>query len=105
MVMKKQLKTITCINILFLFILIPIISSGDQLKLTSSHQERLTNIQPIDIKEKMQRFIFHSGLNFDYPDAVRGIYLTGHSAGGSRFENLVDLVQNSDLNAMVIDIK
>lgn len=44
-------------------------------------------------------------LVFSYPDAVRGIYVTAHSAGGSRFEKLLQLVDKTDLNAMVIDIK
>ncbi|WP_040227800.1 putative glycoside hydrolase [Bhargavaea cecembensis] len=48
---------------------------------------------------------YDSGLDFEYPDAVRGIYLTGHSAGGAKFEQLVDFVGSNDLNAMVIDIK
>ncbi|WP_404334055.1 putative glycoside hydrolase [Planococcus rifietoensis] len=52
-----------------------------------------------------QRFGFDSGLNFEYPDAVRGIFVTGNSAGGARFSSLVDLVGNTDLNAMVIDVK
>ncbi|MEK3887402.1 putative glycoside hydrolase [Bacillus sp. FSL K6-3431] len=51
------------------------------------------------------RFAYDSGLKFDYPDAVRGIYVTGHSAGGSRFNDLVKLIDKTDLNAMVIDIK
>ncbi|MFC4768306.1 putative glycoside hydrolase [Effusibacillus consociatus] len=42
---------------------------------------------------------------FTYPDAVRGIYVTAHSAGGERFNSLVDLVDKTDLNTMVIDIK
>ncbi|MET3575664.1 putative glycoside hydrolase [Bhargavaea ullalensis] len=50
-------------------------------------------------------FTYDSGLTFEYPDAVRGIYLTGHSAGGAKFEQLVDLVDKTDLNAMVVDIK
>jgi hypothetical protein len=50
-------------------------------------------------------FRFDSGLTFHYPDAVRGIYVTGHSAGGSKFSTLVELLDTSDLNAMVIDIK
>ncbi|MFC4353631.1 putative glycoside hydrolase [Chryseomicrobium palamuruense] len=50
-------------------------------------------------------FRYSSGLEFDYPDAVRGIYVTGHSAGGERFSRLMDLVKTTDLNAMVIDIK
>lgn len=40
-----------------------------------------------------------------YPDAVRGIYVTGHSAGGAKFPELVKLIDQTDLNAMVIDIK
>lgn len=42
---------------------------------------------------------------FTYPDAVRGIYVTGHSAGGDRLDSLIDLTDKTDLNAMVIDIK
>ncbi|WP_425281653.1 putative glycoside hydrolase [Planococcus maritimus] len=52
-----------------------------------------------------ERFRFDSGLTFDYPDAVRGIFVTGNSAGGERFASLVNLVGNTDLNAMVIDVK
>ncbi|MCM3699849.1 putative glycoside hydrolase [Paenibacillus macerans] len=36
---------------------------------------------------------------------VKGIYVTAYSAGGSRMSELVDLVDKTDLNAMVIDIK
>ena len=50
-------------------------------------------------------FRYDSGLTFDYPDAVRGVYVTGHSAGGARFDTLVNLMDTTDLNAMVIDIK
>ncbi|WP_165912588.1 putative glycoside hydrolase [Effusibacillus lacus] len=42
---------------------------------------------------------------FTYPDAVRGIYVTAHSAGGDRMSELLDLVDKTALNAMVIDIK
>ena len=52
-----------------------------------------------------QLYKYDSGLTFEYPDAVRGIFVTAHSAGGGRFESLVDLVDTTDLNAMVIDIK
>lgn len=51
------------------------------------------------------RFKFDSGLNFEYPDAVRGIFVTGNSAGGERFPSLVSLVDSTELNAMVIDVK
>ncbi|WNS46164.1 putative glycoside hydrolase [Paenibacillus sp. MMS20-IR301] len=41
------------------------------------------------------------------PDApkVKGIYVTAYSAGGSRMETLLDLLDKTDLNSMVIDIK
>lgn len=52
-----------------------------------------------------QLFKYDSGLTFEYPDAVRGIFVTGHSAGGARFEKLVNLIDTTELNAMVIDFK
>ena len=58
-----------------------------------------------EIPKQMPRFKFDSGYTFEYPDAVRGIYVTGNSAGGERFNSLTKLVDETDLNAMVIDIK
>lgn len=36
---------------------------------------------------------------------VKGIYATAYSAGGSRFNTLLKLIDDTDLNAMVVDIK
>jgi hypothetical protein len=36
---------------------------------------------------------------------VKGIYLTGYSAGSQRFYQLLDLINRTELNAMVIDVK
>jgi hypothetical protein len=36
---------------------------------------------------------------------IKGIYVTAHSAGGARMESLLKLVDDSELNSMVIDIK
>ncbi|SMF78435.1 hypothetical protein SAMN05661091_1561 [Paenibacillus uliginis N3/975] len=36
---------------------------------------------------------------------VKGIYVTAYSAGGSRMDQLVNLLDKTELNAMVIDIK
>ncbi len=81
-------------------------SSGDEsAKIITAHQERQYATKEIDVEQPIKRFTYDSGLHFDYPDAVRGIYVTGNSAGGERFDTLVDLVDSSDLNAMVIDIK
>ncbi|MDX1807891.1 MAG: putative glycoside hydrolase [Paenisporosarcina sp.] len=63
----------------------------------------------VSVDEKMVSastlFRYDSGLNFTYPDAVRGVYVTGNSAGGARFKDLLSLMDTTDLNAMVIDIK
>src|SRR5690625_3227940 len=101
--MKRTI--IIYINFFLLIFLIPIVSHGDETKPVRFHKERFITIQPIDLEKRIQRFIYNSGLHFDYPDAVRGIFLTGHSVGGSRFETLLELVEETDLNAMVIDIK
>ncbi|CAM3513747.1 putative glycoside hydrolase [Marinicrinis lubricantis] len=37
--------------------------------------------------------------------AVKGIYVTAHSANGSRMETLLKLLDETELNAMVIDVK
>ena len=78
--------------------------NGDHLA-AYDHPYKMVNIEKRQLPEKVARFIFDSGLTFEYPDAVRGIYVTGHSAGGSKFEKLVNLIGTSDLNAMVIDVK
>lgn len=39
------------------------------------------------LPEKVSRFQFDSGFHFQYPDAVRGIYVTGHSAGEKNLIN------------------
>src|SRR5699024_1798077 len=42
---------------------------------------------------------------FTKPDTVRGLDVTGHSAGGEKFDSLLDLIDDSELNSMVVDIK
>lgn len=75
-------------------------------KLTAhNHQAREMNIKKIDTTQKIKRFTYDSGLKFEYPDAVRGIYVTGPSAGGARYDKLVKLIDQTDLNSMVIDVK
>lgn len=57
-------------------------------------------------KEFPQKFVFDSGVNIEYPDnGVKGIYVTANSAGGERMSRLVDLLNSTELNSMVIDIK
>lgn len=57
-------------------------------------------------EEFPSQFTYDSGVEIAYPeDGVKGVYVTGHSAGGARMEELVDFVNTTDLNSMVIDVK
>lgn len=106
---RRQNKWHLFIGILLVGVLFPLItptvSSGEENLSANLHKERHTSLHPIDAQQVFARFTFQSGYHFEYPDAVRGIYVTGNSVGGERFESLLDLVDNSDLNSMVIDIK
>ncbi|WP_240683962.1 putative glycoside hydrolase [Bacillus infantis] len=90
------------------------LSSLITIHASAEESEKLTNSsmpvrEYIEMKKElpaaMARFKYDSGYTFEYPDAVRGVYVTGHSAGGEKFNKLVDLIGKTDLNAMVIDIK
>lgn len=104
---NRKFWIVTFISTLLLSAMLPLASSAEADTETevALHKERQTSIKLIDDSKKMRLFTYNSGLHFEYPDAVRGIYVTGHSAGGSRFDSLIDLVNSTDLNSMVIDIK
>lgn len=51
-----------------------------------SHKERSTSLEEIDTSQRFSRFVITSDYNFTYPDAVRGIYVTGNSAGGEKWK-------------------
>lgn len=76
----------------------PVIATGNQ-----PQREHVSLLK--ELPEQLKRFKYNSGHTFTYPDAVRGVYVTGHSAGGEKFPKLVHLIEQTDLNAMVIDIK
>lgn len=93
------------------FVLFLTIFTG--LAFADSPKGETVKLQPVrdhasmvrELPKQLVRFGYDSGYSFQYPDAVRGVYVTGHSAGGAKFNTLVNLIENSDLNAMVIDIK
>lgn len=68
-------------------------------------ETRKVALENKELPASVPRFVFDSGLKFDYPDAVRGIYVTGPAAGGNKLNELINYVDETDLNAMVIDIK
>lgn len=102
---KVQITLLTLFTLLLLSAVFPFSISAEDAKPVSLHKDKKTNITLIDVEQKVRMFTYDSGYHFDYPDAVRGIYVTAHSAGGSRFESLLELLNTTDLNSMVIDIK
>lgn len=53
-----------------------------------------------------QQFAYDSGVDIAYPeDGVKGIYVTAHSAGGEKMDELVQIMDETELNSMVIDVK
>ncbi|WP_431800154.1 putative glycoside hydrolase [Halobacillus andaensis] len=74
-------------------------------KNAQKHSGKNIYLQSLDVPDRIARFVFDAGFDFEYPDSVRGIYVTGPSAGGEKMEELTELVDTTDLNAMVIDVK
>lgn len=66
------------------------------------HKEQLLSI-PSDYPSQ---FTYDSGVEIAYPeDGVKGVYVTGYSAGGDKLNSLTDLLNNTELNSMVVDVK
>lgn len=82
----------------------PVLAAEEQIQDFTTRTYNAMEISS-EVLSSSQLFKYNSGLTFEYPDAVRGIFVTGHSAGGARFDSLIDLVNSTDLNAMVIDVK
>ncbi|WP_244244669.1 putative glycoside hydrolase [Marinilactibacillus kalidii] len=56
--------------------------------------------------EYPSQFKYDSGVDIEYPaDGVKGIFVTGYSAAGEKMNSLVDMLNNTALNAMVVDVK
>ncbi|OEH91618.1 putative glycoside hydrolase [Bacillus solimangrovi] len=98
-------------------------AEGESMTVTL-HGKKQVKLATLELPKQMKRFSYDSGLSFNYPDAVRGVYLTGHTAGGyqtyidyvngerdslttpgRKFGEIVERTEQTDLNAMVIDIK
>ncbi|SDX45171.1 hypothetical protein SAMN04488081_0561 [Salimicrobium album] len=104
-----KMKAVLC-NILFVIIVIGSLGGavqaeeGEELPATEVSGKALVP-EKYPFPDRIQRFMRESELSFTYPDAVRGIYVTANSAAGKKMPELTELVESTDLNAMVIDVK
>lgn len=80
-------------------------NNEEEVRTAQLHHGKDLHLAVTEWPGSVARFSYDSGFEFDYPDAVRGIFVTGHSAGGAKFNELIDLVDDTGLNAMVIDVK
>lgn len=80
-------------------------NSGNETLTAQMHTGKEIHLSVRDWPERVARYSFDSGFTFNYPDAVRGIFVTGHTAGGQRMQDLYELLEDTALNAMVIDVK
>jgi len=71
------------------------IRATEQARQAAVHAERGSSGIPLIEKDDPQ------------PDApkVKGVYATAHSAGGERLETLLRLIDDTELNSLVIDVK
>ncbi|WP_261303407.1 putative glycoside hydrolase [Paenibacillus andongensis] len=103
------------LRVLFLGFLVIQMVSGcsakmDSIKDATDPLGALNNLGktlPISIKEAKQLSLDEGKNTPQRPEkqVVKGIYVSAWSAVGNKFEQLIDLVDQTDLNAMVIDIK
>lgn len=103
--MKKIIPFLVVVVLISIFYVTQTGSAENEIFSMDSHPTSKLVMNKKEIPEMVTRFDFNSGYQFEYPDAIRGIYVSAHSAGGDRFSQLVQLIDGTDLNAMVIDVK
>lgn len=103
---KRSLWTMIFTGILLVGMMIPVHNAeAADGKDAGTLTKKQMGLKELAVPSPAARFTYNSGLSFEYPDAVRGIYVTGPSAGGAKMAELTQLVEDTELNAMVIDIK
>ena len=117
---NKKYKTVMCI----LAVIGVIFGCGDTSQQTMAEVERTDSLQYADVSgqentdtvsvENGQGNQDVEGTNAEVrsveqerrePVKVKGIYVSGPIAGNARMDELIELVDTTELNAMVIDIK
>ncbi|WP_445486696.1 putative glycoside hydrolase [Niallia sp. 03133] len=105
--MWRRINLLTVLAIITAAYIIPESSLAEKVTEASSftlHPEKKISMAMKNIPTIIPR-LKNSTLTFIYPDAVRGIYVNGHAAGSEKWNTLVRLINATDLNAMVIDVK
>lgn len=77
-------------------------TDSDNEKKNSSEQKKISSKDKKDSNESEK----DTYSDIDYPkDGVKGIYVTPDSASGEQFDELIKFINETELNALVIDVK
>lgn len=97
------------------FYVLPYFQEKDQIAESIDNQEDVPQIEKINktlidisqkIAENLEEDLEENKIEVKAPVKVKGIYVTGPRAGMSKYmDELVELVETTELNTMVIDIK
>lgn len=71
----------------------------------SSYQTVVTNAAQGNLENPLTPTMIQETPQVEAAPIVKGIYVTAYSAGGARMNSLVELLDSTELNAMVIDVK
>ncbi|MBB6448538.1 hypothetical protein HNR44_000487 [Geomicrobium halophilum] len=79
-------------------------------KVERSEEDRYFSVSDEDLltlpRVIPDRLTYDSGVEIEYPeDGVKGIFATAHSIGGDKADELYDLINETALNSMVVDVK
>lgn len=101
----KKFNLCVSLSFIIFFLMIPpyIYASSKDDYVVSLQKEKKMWQNKKELPESIPRLT--SSLTFEYPDAVRGIYVNAHVAGSQKWNTLVKLIQETELNSMVIDFK
>lgn len=121
---KWKITYVTLLLLAFTSMFSLSVYAEEDRKIASFHSKKITQVKQVELPAALPRFKYDTGLSFTYPDAVRGVYMTAHTAGGYKnyrnyingasknlsssgknFAGIMNLMDNTDLNAVVIDIK
>lgn len=74
-------------------------SQGEMIPYTTEPLLTLPNKFP-------SKFLYDSGVDIAYPeDGVKGVYVTATTAGNENMDSLIEFIDSTDLNTVVVDVK
>lgn len=111
--MNKKLFRLLSLGILFLSTPLTVFAEDTDDSSEASNANNQGEVIPYSTEPLLTlpskfpaKFLYDSGVDIAYPKSgVKGVYVTATTAGTERMKDLIDYVDSTDLNAMVVDVK